>query len=232
MIYASVAVLLGAFLQAPPAADSTDRAVAPLAQVVAPASSSPAENTEPGPRVLRVAFVLRKPSEPYGPDAEYVDQTTDTTSTTSQRPRAVEHSDAYYTRLKIHRVASYTELPLFAAEYVLGERLLKDERTGFPPSSLKTAHAAVAGGLGVLFTVNTITGVWNLWDSRHDPANHTLKIIHSVAMLGADAGFALAGATGGNAKNNLHDAQQHRTIAVSSIALATAGTAIMWLFNE
>jgi len=152
--------------------------------------------------------------------------------TTVRRPRAIEHSDAYYTRLTIHRVASYAELPLFGAEYVLGERLLHDERTGFPPSSLKAAHAGVAGGLAVLFGVNTITGVWNLWDSRHDPSNRTLRIIHSVAMLGADAGFAVAGATGGNAKNSLQAAQRHRIVSVGSMALATAGTAIMWLFDR
>ena len=152
--------------------------------------------------------------------------------TTLRRPRAIEYSDAYYTRLTIHRVASYAELPLFGAEYVLGERLLRDERTGFPPSSLKTAHVGVAGGLAVLFGVNTITGAWNLWDSRQDPSNRTLRIIHSVAMLGADAGFAVAGAIGGNAKNSLHDAQQHRAVSVGSMALATAGTAIMWLFDK
>ncbi len=152
--------------------------------------------------------------------------------TTVRRPRAIEYSDAYYTRLTIHRIASYAELPLFGAEYVLGERLLHDERTGFPPSSLKAAHAGVAGGLAVLFGVNTITGVWNLWDSRQDPSNRTLRIIHSVAMLGADAGFAVAGATGGNAKNNLQDARRHRAVSVGSMALATAGTAIMWLFDK
>ncbi len=155
-----------------------------------------------------------------------------TGDTTSRRPRAIEYSDAYYTRLTIHRVASYAELPLFGAEYVLGERLLRDERTGVPPSSLKTAHVGVAGGLAVLFGVNTVTGAWNLWDSRHDPANRTLRIIHSVAMLGADAGFAWAGAIGGNARNSAHGAQQHRAVSVGSMAVATAGTAIMWLFDK
>ncbi len=171
---------------------------------------------------------------PFGFSPSMGREATDSVSgdTTVRRPRAIEYSDAYYTRLTIHRIASYAELPLFGAEYVLGERLFHDERTGFPPSSLKAAHVGVAGGLAVLFGVNTITGAWNLWDSRQDPTNRTLRIIHSVAMLGADAGFALAGATGGNAKNSLHDAQQHRAISVGSMALATAGTAVMWLFNK
>ncbi len=152
--------------------------------------------------------------------------------TTSRRPRAIEYSDEYYTRLRIHHIASFAELPLFGAEYVLGERLLTDERTGYPPSSLKAAHLGVALGLGALFGVNTITGVWNLWESRADPSNRTLRIVHSAAMLGADAGFAWAGAIGGNARNSPADARRHRAVSVGSMALATAGTAMMWLFDK
>lgn len=148
------------------------------------------------------------------------------------RPRAIEYSDAYYTRLKIHRIASYAELPLFATEWVVGQRLLNEERTGFPSDGLKTTHTTVALGLGALFTINTLTGGWNLWESRSDPAGRTRRIIHSVAMLGADAGFALAGATGGNANETDTGASHHRTIAISSIALATAGTAMMWFFHD
>ena len=156
----------------------------------------------------------------------------DTVTRKRPRPRAIEYSDAYYTRLRIHHLASFTELPLFAAEYVLGQRLLNEERTGFPSQGLKTAHTAVALGLGALFTLNTVTGGWNLWESRKDPAGRTLRFLHSAAMLGADAGFAWAGASGGGAKHTLSGANQHRTIAISSIALATVGTAMMWLFHD
>jgi hypothetical protein len=148
------------------------------------------------------------------------------------RPRAIEHSDAYYTRLRIHHIASFAELPLFATEYILGERLLKEERTGFPSSGLKTAHTTVALGLGALFTINTVTGGWNLWESRNEPAGRTRRFIHSAAMLGADLGFAWAGASGGSAKDSQSGANHHRTIAISSMALATAGTAMMWLLNN
>ena len=156
----------------------------------------------------------------------------DTVTRKRVRPRAIEYSDAYYTRLRIHQIASYTELPLFASEWIVGQKLLNDERTGFPPQGLKTAHTAIALGLGALFTVNTVTGGWNLWESRHDPAGRTLRLIHSAAMLGADAGFAWAGAAGGSAKDTDAAANHHRTIAISSMALATAGTAMMWLFHD
>jgi hypothetical protein len=177
-----------------------------------------------GPRIAPVGFSERL--------ATAGDSLTSADTVKRKRPKSIEYSDAYYTRLEIHRVASYAELPLFAAEYVLGERLLKEERTGFPSQGLKTAHTSVALGLGALFTVNTVTGVWNLWESRNDPANRALRLIHSVAMLGADAGFAWAGASGGGAKQDLSNANHHRTIAVSSMALATAGTAMMWLFHN
>jgi hypothetical protein len=156
----------------------------------------------------------------------------DTVTRKRARPRAIEYSDAYYTRLTIHHWASYAELPLFAAEYVLGQRLLTEERTGFPSQGLKTAHTTVALGLGALFTINTVTGGWNLWESRKNPADRTLRFLHSAAMLGADAGFAWSGASGGGAKHTLSGANQHRTIAISSMALATAGTAMMWFFHD
>ena len=105
----------------------------------------------------------------------------DTVTRKRARPRAIEYSDAYYTRLTIHHWASYAELPLFAAEYVLGQRLLNEERTGFPSQGLKTAHTTVALGLGALFTINTVTGGWNLWESRKDPAGRTLRLLHSAA---------------------------------------------------
>ena len=221
MILAFVAITLAmAPPQIPLSAESGCGATVSLA---VPDSISPDSIARSGPRRVPLAFSVEQDGH-QGIDA--------TGDTVSRRPRAIEYSDAYYTRLTIHRVASYAELPLFGAEYVLGERLLRDERTGFPPSSLKAAHVGVAGGLGLLFGVNTVTGAWNLWDSRHDPANRTLRIIHSVAMLGADAGFAWAGAIGGNSRNSLQAARRHRAVSVGSMAVATAGTAIMWLFDK
>ena len=145
------------------------------------------------------------------------------------RPRAIEYSDAYNTRLTIHRIGSYTMLPLFAAEWYLGDQLLNGTN---PPGWMKTAHAGVAGGLGVLFTVNTVTGLWNLWDARQEPAGRARRYLHTGLMLASDAGFAWAGAIGGDAKRNYLTAQRHRNIALGSIALSTAGTALMWFWRN
>jgi hypothetical protein len=188
-----------------------------LLQILAAAAM--AAPPQPGPRLDAAAFAAPAPTPVVADDS------------VRRRRKAIEYSDAYYTRLTIHRVASYAELPLFAAEYVLGERLLKEQRTGFPSQGLKTAHTTVALGLGALFTINTVTGVWNLWDSRANESGRSLRIIHSLAMLGADAGFALAGASGGSANNSTADANHHRTIALSSMGLATAGTLMMWVLH-
>lgn len=147
------------------------------------------------------------------------------------RPRAVFYSDAYYTRLTIHRWGSYVELPLFAAEYYLGNRLYT-ART-LQPTWVRTTHRGVAYGLGALFAVNTVTGAWNLWDSRHDPSSGSLKYVHTALMLASDAGFAWAGTVGSGARNATTATwRRHKNIALGSIAIATVGTGIMWLWNH
>jgi hypothetical protein len=147
----------------------------------------------------------------------------------TRRPRAIEYSDWYARRLTVHRIGSYTMLPLMAAEWSLGQNLLQDQD---PPSSMRTSHQGVASAIAVLFGVNTITGAWNLWDSRQDPAGRTRRVIHTIAMLGSDAGFLWAGAVAGDARRSTSTARTHRAIAISSIGLSTAGTAMMWLWRN
>ena len=73
----------------------------------------------------------------------------------------IEYSHAYQTRLKIHKIASFAILPLFATELILGQSLYDDGGSG-----KKDAHVAVGVGIGTLFGINTVTGVWNLLESR------------------------------------------------------------------
>jgi hypothetical protein len=168
----------------------------------------------------------------------------DTIPHRTTRPRAIEYSDWYYRRLTMHRIGSYVEFPLFAAEYVLGDRLLHDQQQlGFVPPGqhpdarrvppgLLTAHTLVAGGLAVLFGFNTVTGGWNLWESRKEPIGRTRRIVHTVLMLAADAGFAATGAAGGGAKHSLSNADTHRGLAEASMGVAGAGTIMMWVWNH
>ena len=103
-----------------------------------------------------------------------------------QRRKATEVSEWYQVRLTVHRVGAFAELPLFAAQYVVGQRLYKQTLRS---ESLSGLHSGLAASMGVLFTSNTITGAWNLWDSRAEPKGRTRRIIHAVIMTAAAAGF-------------------------------------------
>lgn len=155
----------------------------------------------------------------------------------SPRRRAIVYSDAYATRLTIHRYASYTMLPLFAAQYVLGDRLLTQKSDLFSgrrqiavDAGLRRTHAIVAGGVATLFVVNTTTGLWNLFEARRDPNARGLRTTHALLMLAADAGFTLVGIMGARATDHTpDDARRHRNVALGSMGIATGGAAIMWL---
>lgn len=150
------------------------------------------------------------------------------TTVTHRRPRAIEYSDWYARRLMVHKIGSYVELPLFASEWYLGNKLLN----GDGEDSEKNLHGVVAGGLGVLFGVNTLTGAWNLYDSRNDPSDRKKKIIHTVLMLASDAGFALTGAVAGDAEEDRGRRSLHQNLALTSMGVATAGTVMMWLWKD
>jgi hypothetical protein len=159
------------------------------------------------------------------------DGTGDDPQSPSARPVAVEYSDAYYTRAKIHRYASFATLPLFATELALGQTIYNDPNAN--TSAAKGAHIAVGSAITGLLAVNTVTGVWNMWESRHDPSHHKLKLVHGILMLGADAGFLATFASGPNGRGATIDTQKqtHRTIALTSIGLAT-GSYLLMLFGN
>ncbi|MEO5588903.1 MAG: hypothetical protein ABIS03_04895, partial [Gemmatimonadaceae bacterium] len=71
-------------------------------------------------------------------------------------------------------------------------------------------------------------GVWNLWESRSDPSDRKKRYVHAAMMLGADAGFALAAAVAGDDGS---DRNTHKAVALTSIGIATAGTALMWFWR-
>ena len=108
---------------------------------------------------------------------------------------------------------------------------LRRQRLGQHPS----AHGALAAATAALFAVNTVTGVWNLAEGRKDPNHRTKRTVHGVLMLVADAGFV---ATGVMAPENEHEGEggfegggtnrsTHRTVALTSMGIATVGYLIM-----
>lgn len=147
------------------------------------------------------------------------------------RPRAVEVSDWYGRRLTIHRTLSYTVLPIFAVQWAAGERIYKHGNEA--PAWARTTHRAGATALAGIFTVNTVTGLWNLWDSRHTPEGRTLRTFHALSMLAADAGFTYAGAKlSKDAETDFNKRREHRTVALSSMGVTVASALVMKFFNK
>lgn len=138
---------------------------------------------------------------------------------------AFEYSAAYYTRLDIHRWGSYAMLPLFAFQYLAGRELF--EQSSAAPAWAREGHGVAAGAVAGLFAVNTITGVWNLWEGRNDPQERGRKVFHAVMMLAADAGFTATGLLADDAEESLARRQTHRSVALASIGVATIGYASM-----
>ena len=140
-----------------------------------------------------------------------------------RRPVAYTYSESYELRARIHKYASFLTLPLFGAQAVLGLKL----ENGDAPEAVRASHAAIATTMVGLFTVNTVTGVWNLWEGRSNPAGRGRRLLHGVLMLASDAGFV---ATGLLAPTNDGGGNRplHKSVAISSIVAATTGYLIMF----
>jgi hypothetical protein len=145
------------------------------------------------------------------------------------RPVAIEYSEGHETRGKIHKYASFATLPLFATEFALGQSLYND------PQSLTSGKRAMHGAVGTaiigLFGVNSVTGIWNLWDSRAAPG-HTKRMVHGLLMLASGAGMVASAASApSHSRTGLinFDANKatHRNIAFASMGVGTAGYLFM-----
>jgi len=152
----------------------------------------------------------------------------------TNRRKAIEYSSLYSTSMTVHRIASYLEVPLFVAEYAVGTQLYNytGDKYSSDYESLRNTHSALAGGLAALFITNTVTGVYGLYESRHDPAGRTRKWIHSISMLVADAGFVATAAAAESAREDPSGASTHRAIALTSMGVALASTIMMWFWKD
>lgn len=143
------------------------------------------------------------------------------------RARPVELSDGYYRRNAIHHAASYAMVPLFAAQYVSGRRIHADLSDA--PRWARRTHRVAATGVAALFTVNTVTGVWNLWEGRRVKEGRGRRLVHSALMLAADAGFAYTGLLAERAEEDFtgRNRRLHRTVALTSVGVSAAGYLVM-----
>src|SRR3954462_286968 len=92
-----------------------------------------------------------------------------------RRRRSIEVSEWYERRLRIHRYGAYTIIPLFALQAYAGNELYNDGSAA--ASRVKPTHRFGATALATVFTINTVTGVWNLWDSRAVPQGRTKRYL-------------------------------------------------------
>jgi len=183
-----------------------------LALLVA-AGAGGADSTIAGPRIdaLRVGAGVEAPD-----------------TVVRVRKKAFQVSEAYGTRLKIHKWASYATLPLFAVEYVAGDKLMNDRTTA--PQWARDYHGAIAGVIGGLFGVQTLTGGLNWWETRGQPEGRAWRTAHSALMLLADAGFVATGMLAGDVgeiQNNGDRRKTHRAVAVGSMSVATISYLMM-----
>jgi hypothetical protein len=147
------------------------------------------------------------------------------------RRKVVELSDWYSRRLTIHRYVSYATLPVFALQYAAGDQLFK--KGAGAPTWAKTMHRAGATTLAGMFTVNTVTGAWNWWDSRSASQGRTLRTVHALSILVADGMFTYAGAKLSNeAETSASKRAEHRKIALSAMGLTIVSAGAMKLWNR
>ena len=204
-----------------------DTTVAGVSGASTPNAQADSASVVPGPR--RAAARVAAGRETFEPRRGVIPQ-----DSTAQRRRAIEHSDWYYRRLAIHRAASYATVPLFVAEYVVGEKLFDGNASG----NTKSTHEALATGIGVLFGVNTITGAWNLWDTRHEPEGRARRITHAALMLAADAGFVATASLapegddeGEGEDDGSSGRSRHRAVAIGSMGVSLASYLMMYLWK-
>jgi hypothetical protein len=152
-----------------------------------------------------------------------------TADTVRRRPKAIDVSESYELRLRIHRYAAYTVVPLFVVQSVAGNQLFQADKTGAAkPDWARNVHQAGAAALGTVFTINTVTGLWNLWESRDNDVGRTKRLLHSALLLASDAGFTYSGialANGGRQKQASRTS--HKNVAYYSMGAALAGYGIM-----
>ena len=170
-----------------------------------------------GPRVEAARVGIQSPTVDAGPAFD--------TDTVRVRRRAVRLSDAYYTRLKIHKYSSYLMLPTFAYMYAAGQQLMVHGRNA--PGWAVNGHGIGAGVVAGLFTVNTYTGAMNWWETRNQEAGRTWRTAHAALMLLSDVGFTVVGQLATPAQNSISKRRLHKNLAIASISTASVSYLMM-----
>jgi hypothetical protein len=148
-----------------------------------------------------------------------------------RRRRSIEVSEWYSRRLTIHRYVAYSTLPVFGLQYAAGDQLYT--KGAGAPTWAKTMHRVGATTLAGMFTVNTVTGVWNWWDSREVEQHRILRTFHALTMIGCDFAFTYAGAKLANEAENSADKRRlHHQVALTTLGVSVASEVMMKIWNR
>jgi hypothetical protein len=151
--------------------------------------------------------------------------------------QAVQLSDGYYTRLDIHRYAGYAVIPLFVLEYVAGQKLLQEGSAA--PLWAEKVHKPAAYAVAGIFTLNTVTGLWNFIEAGKVKQGKKRRTWHTVLMLAADAGFVYSAAKAPTtekidariASGKRGGWTPHKASAVASMSLSTLAYLMMYVWK-
>lgn len=152
--------------------------------------------------------------------------------------QSISLSDGYYTRLDIHRYASYGTLPLFAIEAIAGQKLL-EEGSGAPLWA-ERVHKPAAYLVAGIFAVNTITGLLNYGEARKITQGRTRRKVHTILMLASTAGFIYSGTQAPStsdvderiANGTRGGWTRHKASAWASMTVATVGYLMMYVWKD
>ena len=126
---------------------------------------------------------------------------------------------------------AYGTIPVFTAQWVAGNQLLQESRAA--PEWAKFTHRAGATMLAGMFTVNTVTGVWNWWDSRAVPQHRVLRTVHAFTMIACDAAFTYTGAKLSNEAETSNSARKlHHNVALISMGVTAVSGVAMKIWNK
>lgn len=152
-------------------------------------------------------------------------------TTPRRRRKSIEVSEWYDRRLRIHRYGAYAMIPLFAFQAAAGNELY--HKGSGADGWARNGHRVGATALATVFGVNTVTGLWNLWDSRAAEQGRTRRTIHTLLMLASDAGFAYAGIKlSEDAEQSAEARRKHRNLAYTSMGVAITGAGMMVLWRD
>jgi hypothetical protein len=152
-------------------------------------------------------------------------------TTPRRRRKSVEVGEWYERRLRIHRYGAYTTIPLFVFQAAAGNELY--HKGSGAADWARNGHRVGATALATVFSINTVTGLWNLWDSRSAPQGRTRRTIHTLLMLASDAGFAYAGIKlSEDAEQSADARRKHRNLAYTSMGVAVTGAGMMLLWRD